>query len=241
MKITILTLFPEQFVGFIETSIINKAIKRNLVSIETVDIRSFSLDKHHRVDDKPYGGGAGLVMRAQPILDALRSVKTSDSHTIYLSASGSVYKQAKAQQFSTYSHLILLCGHYEGIDERVLDEVDEEICIGDYVLTGGELAAMVISDSVIRLLDDVITKESLDEESFENNLLEYPHYTTPAIYEGKEVPLVLQSGHHKNIRKYRLKESLRKTLKVRPDLFAKKKLTKEETQLLEEIQAEEVL
>ncbi len=241
MRISILTLFPEQFVGFIETSIINKAIKRNLVNIETIDIRSFSLDKHHRVDDKPYGGGAGLVMRAQPILDALRSVKTSESYTIYLSASGSVYKQAKAQKLSTYSHLILLCGHYEGIDQRVLDEVDEEICIGDYILTGGELAAMVISDSVIRLLDDVITKESLDEESFENNLLEYPHYTTPAVYDGKEVPLVLQSGHHENIRKYRLKESLRKTLKVRPDLLAQKQLTKEEIKLLNEIQTEEVL
>ena len=235
MKITILTLFPEQFIGFIETSIIKKAILKELVEIELVNIRDFTLDKHKRVDDKPYGGGAGLVMRAQPVLDALRSVKTEASKVIYPSASGKKYDQSVAIKLSKESHLILICGHYEGMDERVMDEVDEQYCIGDYILTGGELPAMVISDSIIRLVEDVITKESILEESFSDGLLEYPHYTTPFEYEGKTVPEVLISGHHKNIERYRLKESLRKTKENRPDLLENRDFSDLELELLKEL------
>lgn len=235
MKIKILTLFPEQFIGFKETSIIKKAQLKGLVEIELINIRDFTLDKHNRVDDKPYGGGAGLVMRAQPVLDALRSVKTEDSVVIVPSASGKVYKQAMAVDLSKEKEIILICGHYEGMDERIMDEVDHQICIGDYILTGGELPAMIISDSIIRLLDDVIAFESNVEESFVDGLVEYPHYTTPYEYEGKTVPEVLISGHHEKIRVYRLKESLRRTKMNRPDLLAQKELTKEEKKLLDEL------
>lgn len=235
MKIKILTLFPEQFIGFKETSIIKKAQLKGLVEIEMINIRDFTLDKHNRVDDKPYGGGAGLVMRAQPVLDALRSVKTEDSVVIVPSASGKVYKQAMAVDLSKEKEIILICGHYEGMDERIMDEVDHQICIGDYILTGGELPAMIISDSIIRLLDDVIAFESNVEESFVDGLVEYPHYTTPYEYEGKTVPEVLISGHHEKIRVYRLKESLRRTKMNRPDLLAQKELTKEEKKLLDEL------
>lgn len=235
MKIKILTLFPEQFIGFKETSIIKKAQLKGLVSIEVIDIREFTLDKHKRVDDKPYGGGAGLVMRAQPVLDALRSVKSPNAKVCVMSASGKVYQQKDAIELAKEQELILICGHYEGLDERIMDEVDEQYCVGDYILTGGELPAMIISDSVIRLLDDVISNESLDEESFVDGLVEYPHYTTPYDFEGKKVPEVLISGHHENIRRYRLKESLRKTKHNRPDLLAKKKLTPEEIELLKEL------
>lgn len=235
MKITILTLFPEQFIGFIETSIIKKAVLKGIVEIECIDIREFTLDKHNRVDDKPYGGGAGLVMRAQPVLDALRSVKTDQSVVIVPSASGKKYTQEKAEFHATHQHIILICGHYEGMDERIMDEVDYQYCIGDYILTGGELAAMVISDSIIRLIDGVITKESNDEESFVNGLVEYPHYTTPFEYEGKTVPEVLISGHHKNIERYRLKESLRRTKENRPDLLENREFSPLELELLMEL------
>ena len=238
MKISILTLFPEQFEGFINTSIIKKAILQKYCQVELINIRDFTLDKHNRVDDKPYGGGAGLVMSAQPIIDALRSVKGENSYTIYLSPAGKPFTQSYAHQLKTYDHLILLCGHYEGIDERVLDEVDLELSIGDYVLTGGELAAMVVSDAVIRLLDGVISPDSILEESFESGLLEYPQYTLPQEFEGKKVPEVLMSGHHENIRKYRLKESLRKTLKNRPDLLDNRNFSQEELAFLEEIKEE---
>ncbi len=235
MKIKILTLFPEQFIGFKETSIIKKAQLKGLVEIELINIRDFTLDKHNRVDDKPYGGGAGLVMRAQPVLDALRSVRSSESKVIVPSASGVVYDQSWAVQLSKEKELVLICGHYEGMDERIMDEVDHQFCIGDYILTGGELPAMIISDSVIRLLEDVITKESNLEESFVDGLVEYPHYTTPYEYEGKTVPEVLISGHHEKIRKYRLKESLRRTKQNRPDLLEKKELSQEEIELLREL------
>ncbi len=235
MKIKILTLFPEQFIGFKETSIIKKAQLKGLVDIELINIRDFTLDKHNRVDDKPYGGGAGLVMRAQPVLDALRSVRSSESKVIVPSASGKVYDQSWAIELSKEKELVIICGHYEGMDERIMDEVDHQFCIGDYILTGGELPAMIISDSVIRLLEDVITKESNLEESFVDGLVEYPHYTTPYDYEGKTVPEVLISGHHEKIRKYRLKESLRRTKLNRPDLLKKKELSQEEIELLREL------
>ena len=238
MKISILTLFPEQFEGFINTSIIKKAVLQDFCTIECVNIRDFTTDKHNRVDDKPYGGGAGLVMSCQPIVDALRSVQTEQSHTVYLSPAGKTFNQAKAHQLKTFDHLILLCGHYEGVDERILSYIDEEISIGDYVLTGGELGAMVLSDAIIRLLPGVISSDSIIEESFEQGLLEYPQYTLPAEYEGQKVPEVLMSGHHENIRKWRLKHALKKTLKQRPDLLENRSLTKEEVRFLEEINTE---
>ena len=194
MKIDILTLFPEMFDGFLNTSIIKSAINRNLVSINTINIRDYSLDKHKKVDDTPYGGGAGMVIRADVVYDAFKSLKSTNAKTIFLSPQGSTLNQNKVQELSNEEHLILLCGHYEGIDQRVLDEiVDEEISIGDYVLTGGELPAMVLVDAVSRYVDGVINKESVEEESFSNGLLEYPQYTRPEIFLNKQVPEVLKS------------------------------------------------
>lgn len=238
MKITIISLFPEMFTGFIETSIIKKAILKEIVSLEVVDMRSFTEDKHNRVDDYPYGGGAGLVLMCQPVIDAIESVRTEQSKVIMMTPQGTTLKQSVAYDLAQEEHLIFLCGHYEGFDERIRSYVDMEMSIGDYVLTGGELAAMVISDAVIRLVEGVITQESHEDDSFSNGLLEYPHYTRPQNYRGMEVPAVLTSGHHGNVDKFRLKESLRKTLKVRPDLLKNRTFTKEELTLLNEVRAE---
>ncbi len=235
MKITILTLFPEMFDGFLNTSIIKKARLKNLVEFELVDIRSFTTNKHNRVDDYPFGGGQGLVMAVQPISDALKSVRTDISKVMIASASGQTIHQSKVRELAQEDHLILLCGHYEGIDQRVMKLVDEEFSIGDYILTGGELPSMVLADAITRLLEGVIKEDSHLDESFENGLLEYPHYTRPEEYEGDVIPEVLKSGHHENIRKFRLKESLRKTWEVRPDLFKDYELNKEETKLFIEI------
>ena len=232
MKISILTLFPEQFHDFFSCSIVGRSVERQIVMPELIQIRDFALDTHKHVDDTPFGGGAGMVMKCQPVLDALNSVRTEASHVVLLSASGSPYTQAKAHELAQKEHLIFLCGHYEGVDERIAERCDEAISIGDYVLTGGELGAMVIADSVIRLLPGVIRHDSIEEESYENGLLEYPQYTQPAEYEGEKVPDVLLSGHHENIRKWRLTQSLLKTRKIRPDLFEKHILTKEEERLL---------
>lgn len=232
MKITICTLFKEQFDGFISTSIIKRAIESSLVEVEIVDIRDYSLDKHRKVDDKPYGGGAGLVMRAQPIIDCIKAFKKEDSHVVLMAPSGITYSQSRAKQLSKCSHLILVCGHYEGVDYRIMPYIDEIISIGDYVLTGGELAAMVVADSVIRLLDNVISQDSLTDESFEAGLLEYPQYTTPAIYDGVAVPKILLSGHHANIKKYRHQQSLLMTKKYRPDLLDKYPLTADDIEFL---------
>lgn len=241
MRITILTLFPEMFDGFLTTSIIKKARLKNLVQIEAVDIRSFTLDKHHRVDDTPFGGGQGMVMMCQPILDCLKSVRTPQSKVILTAPTGKKFNQGIARDYVNQEHLIFLCGHYEGFDARIREYVDEEVSIGDYVLTGGELAAMVMADAVTRLVQGVITEESHLDESFENGLLEYPQFTRPVDYEGHSVPEVLVSGHHENIRKYRLKESLKLTKQVRPDLLLARNLTKEEEKLLNEIKEEENL
>lgn len=235
MKITIATLFKEQFDGFITTSIIKRALNNQLVDIEVVDIRDYSLDRHRKVDDKPYGGGAGLVMRAQPIIDCILAHKRSDSYVVLMAPAGKQYSQKMARQFAEYKHLILVCGHYEGVDFRIMPYIDEVVSIGDYVLTGGELAAMVVSDSVIRLLDNVISHESLDSESFEMGLLEYPHYTTPAIYNGISVPDVLLSGHHANIEKYRHQQSLLMTKKYRPDLLDKYPLSEDDIEFLKNV------
>lgn len=241
MKITILTLFPEMFEGFMTTSIIKKAILKNIVEIEMIDMRAYTKNKHTRVDDYPFGGGQGLVLMVQPVADCLAAVRTPDSYVVLTSPAGNRFDQKAARRLqANHQHLILICGHYEGFDERILALVDEEMSIGDYVLTGGELAAMVMSDAIVRLVEGVITEASHLDESFENDLLEYPQYTRPAIYKGEGIPDVLLSGHHDNVRKWRLKESLRKTWQVRPDLFKNKTLTAEEVQLLCEVLKEEV-
>ncbi len=193
MKIDILTLFPEMFEP-LKQSILGRAIENNLIEINLINIRDFSKDKHKKVDDTPYGGGAGMVIRADVVYDAFKSLKNQNAKTIYLSPQGSTLNQSKVQELSNESHLILLCGHYEGIDQRVLDEiVDEEISIGDYVLTGGEIPAMVLVDAVSRYVDGVISKGSIEEESFSNGLLEYPQYTRPEIFLDKQIPEVLKS------------------------------------------------
>lgn len=235
MKITILTLFPSQFDGFMSNSIIKRAIAKGCVSVEIVDIRSFTKDKYGRTDTPPIGGGAGLIEKCQPIVDALKSVQDEKSHTVLFSARGSTYNEAKAKSFAKLDHLILVCGHYEGIDERVNKYVDELVSVGDYILTGGEIPAMAVSDSVIRLLDGAIASESLVDESFNQPLLEYPQYTEPADYEGDKVPDILYTGDHKAIDKWRRKQSLALTRKYRPDLFKKLELTKQDRKLLEEL------
>ena len=234
MKITVLTLFPEMFNGFLTNSIIKRAIAKNIVEINLVNIRDFTIDKNHRVDSAPIGGGAGLIMKCQPIVDAINSVKTNNSKIIMLSPRGKKYNQAKAVELSKESDVILLCGHYEGIDERVNKYVDEQISIGDYILTGGELGSMVIADSIIRLLDGAIAEESISEESFDDNLLEYPQYTEPFDFNGDKVPDILYSGNHQAIKKWRRKQSLKITKAYRPDLFEKVILTKQDKKLLEE-------
>lgn len=240
MRITIATIFPEMFDGFISTSIIKKAVLKKLVEIDTVDIRAFTNDKHRRVDDYPFGGGQGLVMMAQPVIDAINSVKTPVSKVIYLTPVGEVFAQPKVKEFVLHEHIILLCGHYEGIDERIMEHVDICLSIGDYVLTGGEVAAMVVTDAIVRLVDGVIAEASHQQESFEGDLLEYPQYTRPADYMGKTVPEVLLSGNHEVIRKWRLKESIRKTRQYRPDLLKKRIFNQEEKKMLLEIESEKV-
>ena len=221
MNFDVLTLFPEMFEALNE-SIIGKAKEKNLIQINLINIRDFSKDKHKKVDDTPYGGGAGMVMMPDVVYDAYSSIKDKENaKVIYLSPQGKVLNQEKVKELSKENHLILLCGHYEGIDQRVLDEiVDEEISIGDYVLTGGEIPAMVLIDSVSRYVKGVLKEESIQEESFSNNkLLEYPQYTRPEEFRGKKVPEVLISGHHENIKKWREEKALEVTKKKRPDLL----------------------
>lgn len=240
MKITILTLFPEMFDGFLTTSIIKKAILQHRVSVECVNIRDYTLDKHTRTDDAPFGGGAGLVMQVQPVADALAARTSPDAHCLMMTPQGKPFTHRDAHRLAQCSHdLVLICGHYEGFDERIRSFADEEVSIGDYVLTGGELPAMVISDAIIRLLDEVIAPDSSLDDSFENGLLEYPQYTRPAEFRGMTVPEVLLSGNHELIRKWRLKESLRKTLRYRPDLLRLKVLDAEQRKMLRDLGEEE--
>ena len=221
MRFDVLTLFPEMFEG-INSSILGKAKEKKLIEINLINIRDFSKDKHKKVDDTPYGGGAGMVMRPDVVYDCYKSIKKDSAKVIYLSPQGKTLNQEKVKQLSKESHLILLCGHYEGIDQRVLDKiVDEEISIGDYCLTGGELPAMVLIDSVSRYVKGVLNEKSLDEESFSNGLLEYPQYTRPEIFEGQSVPEVLLSGNHQNIASWRKAQSENITKIKRPDLFEK--------------------
>jgi tRNA (guanine37-N1)-methyltransferase len=236
MKITILTLFPEMFSGFMTNSIVKRAIAKGVVAIECVQIRDFTKDRYGRTDTPPIGGGAGLIEKCQPIVEAIKSVRTPSSRVILFSPRGPAYNEAKAKELATCEHLILVCGHYEGVDERVNAYVDELLSIGDYILTGGEIPAMAVSDSVIRLLEGAIAKESLTDESFNQPLLEYPQYTEPYDYEGVKVPDILYSGNHEAIEKWRRKQALALTKKYRPDLFAELKLDKKDLRLLKELE-----
>ena len=219
MKFDVLTLFPEMF-DTLNQSIIGKAKEKELIDINLINIRDFSKDKHKKVDDTPYGGGAGMVIKPDVVYDAYKSVENKDAKVIYMSPQGKILNQKKVEDLSKQKHLIILCGHYEGIDQRVLDKiVDEEISIGDYVLTGGEIPAMVLIDSISRYVEGVINQESIEEESFSNGLLEYPQYTRPEVFEGEKVPEILLSGHHENIEKWRKDKSIEITKKKRPDLL----------------------
>ena len=221
MKFDVLTLFPEMFEP-VKQSILGRAEENKLIEVNLINIRDFSENKHKKVDDTPYGGGAGMVMQADVIYNAYKSIKKTNAKVIYMSPQGQVLNQKKVEGLSKEEHLIILCGHYEGVDQRILDKiVDEEISIGNYVLTGGELPAMVLIDSVSRYVEGVLKADSIKEESFSDGLLEYPQYTRPEIFLGKKVPDVLLSGHHKNIKKWREQVSLEITKNKRPDLLKK--------------------
>ena len=221
MKIDILTLFPDMFTEFTEESIIKRAIDKKIVKINIIDFRKFSKESNNKVDDTPYGGGSGMVLMCQPIYDAIESIRTKESKVIMLTPDGEIYKQQKAYDLSKEKHLILLCGHYEGFDERIRNIVDLELTIGDYILTGGELPAMVVADSIIRLIPGVITEDSHLNESFNDNLLDYETYTKPQDFRGMKVPDVLISGDHKKIAEFRKESRYNRTRKRRPDLLEK--------------------
>lgn len=235
MKIIILTLFPDMFDGFLNNSIIKRAIDKKIVEVKVINIRDYTLDKYQRVDTPPIGGGAGLILKCQPLVDAIRKNSNNKTHKILLSPRGETFKQRKAIELTEHREIMLIAGHYEGIDERVNNYIDEEISIGDYILTGGEIASMAIADSIIRLLDGAINKESLKEESFTSPLLEYPQYTEPFDFEGHQVPLILYTGNHQAIEKYRQKEAIKLTRSHRPDLFKNYKLTKLDQKLIKEL------
>ena len=237
MKIDILTLFPNMFDAVFGDSIIGRARNKGLLELNFVNIRDYTLDKHGKVDDYPYGAGGGMVMAPQPIYDAYKSTcdEGEKPYVIYMSPQGSVFNQAKAIELAAKEHIVLLCGHYEGVDERILEEiVDEEISIGDYVLTGGEIAAMAVTDAVARMIGGVIQNGNSQTESHQGGLLEYPQYTRPPEYHGRAVPEILLSGHDANIRKWRRKQSLLRTKAKRPDMFEKFELTEEDKKILEE-------
>ena len=221
MKIDVLTLFPDMFECFISESIIKRAIDKKQIEINIHNIRDYTTDPHKKVDDYSFGGGAGMVLMPQPIFDAVDALKTSDSKIILMTPQGTVFKQNIAYDLSHEKHLIIICGHYEGFDERIRTLADFEISIGDYVLTGGELPSMVVMDSIIRLVDGVINEDSHTFDSFHNNLLDYPVYTKPADFRGMKVPDILLSGHHANIEKWRHTERLKRTKERRPDLLEK--------------------
>jgi len=219
MKITILSLFPNMFDGFLNESIIKRAREKGNVDIEIINFRDFSMLNNNQVDDTPYGGGAGMVLMCEPIYRALESIKNNDSFVILLTPDGVTYNQKIAYDLKNKQHIIFICGHYEGFDERIKSFVDMEISIGDYILTGGEIPAMAITDSIVRLLDGVINEESREFESFNSDLLDYPVYTKPRVFNGLEVPEVLLSGDHKKIAEWRRCEQIKKTQERRPDLL----------------------
>ena len=236
MKIDILSLFPEMFEGVLASSIIKRAIEKGIVEVRVIDYRSYSLDKHHKVDDTIYGGGAGMLISVEPIVRCLSDIEgISEAYKIITSPTGKVFNQAKAKELARLDHLVIVCGHYEGIDARINNYIDEEVSIGDYILTGGEVASMAILDSVVRLLPGAISDDSTAEESFSDGLLEYDQYTKPASFDGYDVPFVLTNGNHEEIRKWRKYNSLEKTYKTRPDLIDESKLSKEDKAFLEKI------
>ena len=222
MKIDVLTLFPSMFDGFLNESIIKRAIKNKQVDINIHNIRDYSKDKHKKVDDYGFGGGAGMVLMPQPIFDAVDDLKTKDTYIILMTPQGKKYNQSIAYDLTKFKHIIIICGHYEGFDERIRLLADLELSIGDFVLTGGEIPSMAIIDSVVRLIDGVINKDSHQNDSFNDNLLDYPVYTHPVEYRGMKVPDILLSGHHANIAKWRLEEQIKRTKKRRPDLLEKR-------------------
>ncbi len=243
MKIDVLTLFPSMFTGFFETSIIGKAQEKGIVSLNTVNFRDYAQNKHSTVDDYPYGGGGGMVLKPEPIFSAVEDLLAGEpgpSRVILMCPQGETFTQKKAEELSGERHLVLICGHYEGYDERIRQHlITDELSIGDYVLTGGELPAMVVIDSVVRLLPGVLGNErSAVTDSFSTGLLEYPQYTRPAVFRGWAVPDVLLSGHHEKIEQWRRKEALRRTWRRRPDLLERAALTPEEQQWLREIKEE---
>lgn len=237
MKITIMTLFPEMCNAVLDESIIGRARKNGIIEIDTVNIRDFTHDKHNRVDDAPYGGGMGMLMQTQPIYDCFASLCSEDGkkpHLIYMSAQGKTLTQKRVKELSQLPNIAILCGHYEGVDERIIEEiVDEEISVGDYVLTGGELPALILSDSIARMIDGVLPNDEAKElESHYSGLLEYPQYTRPPEWHGREVPDILLSGHHGNIDKWRREKSLERTLERRPDMLKSAELTKKDREYL---------
>lgn len=236
MNIDVITLFPEIVQGFFENSIMKRAVQSSKISYNLIDFRNFATDKHHKCDDSPYGGGAGMVLKPQPLCKALESVGAKKKRVIFASPSGKKLTQSLSEELSKEENLVFICGHYEGIDQRVIDlYVDDEISIGDYVISSGEVSSLVIIDSVYRLVDGVISSESLEEESFSDGLLEYPQYTRPEIYEEMSVPKVLLKGNHKDIKKWRLEKRLDKTLSNRPDLLEEKSLDLESQKTLQKI------
>ena len=235
MRITVLTLFKEQFDSFLNTSIISRILEKELCEVKVVDIRDYSKDKHRHVDDTPYGGGAGMLMRADVLADAIRANRNDDTYVLLTSPKAKPYEEKDAYRLLEKEDLMIVCGHYEGVDDRISDFIDENVSIGDYVLTGGELPAMVVMDSIMRLINEGISSERLKEESYTDGLLEYPQYTRPFNFEGKEVPFVLTNGNHKEIKKFNLKGSLRETYLYRRDLLEKRDLSKEEKELLQEV------
>ena len=235
MRFHVMTLFPDMIANGLGTSITGRAIQQHKFELNIVNIRDYTQDKHKHVDDYPYGGGQGMVLMCQPIIDCLKDIATDESLVILMSPQGRTLNQKYSSELSLEKHIVIICGHYEGFDERIRDYVDVELSIGDFILTGGELASMVVTDSVVRLLEGAIRNESHEDDSFSDGLLEYPQYTRPYIYDGNEVPEILLSGHHENIRKWRLKQSLLKTLNKRPDLLENREFSKEELKILEEI------
>ena len=236
MKITVLSLFPEMYEGFLNSSIIKRIIDKKLAEVKVVNIRDYSNDKHHHVDDTPYGGGAGMLMKVDVVHRALLdNISNDHTYAVLTSPKARPLRQEDLERLSKLDEFIIICGHYEGIDHRIERYIDEKISIGDYVLTGGELPSMVLIDRILRLLDEGISADSLKEESFTDGLLEYPQYTRPVEYNGDRVPDVLQNGNHKEIRRYNLKMALKETLLNRPDLLEKRDLSKEEKELLGEI------
>jgi tRNA (guanine37-N1)-methyltransferase len=239
MNFTILTLFPEILEGYFKSSIMAKSIEKGLVSYRLVNIRDYATDRHHKCDDAPFGGGAGMLMLPEPLSLALDSVGVAGARTVFVTPSGRPFDQPLAREFAAETDLVIVCGRYEGIDQRVIDRyVDDEVSVGDYVLSSGEVAALAVVDATYRLLEGVINGESLVSESFEDGLLEYPQYTRPEVFRDAKVPEILLSGHHENIRKWRLRERLKKTLKVRPDLMEGLELNDEARKLLKDIVSE---